>query len=45
MTLACAILIGAPSKSFTLGKLANHLAVMPALAAMIVHGQGSAGDD
>ena len=28
------------SKSFTLGKLANHLALMPAFAAMIVHGQG-----
>jgi uncharacterized damage-inducible protein DinB len=28
------------SKSSTLGKLANHLAVMPAFAAMIVHGQG-----
>lgn len=28
------------SESFTLGKLANHLAVMPAFAAMIVHGQG-----
>lgn len=28
------------SKSFTLGKLANHLAVMPPFAAMIVHGQG-----
>ena len=28
------------SKSFTLGKLASHLAVMPAFAAIIVHGQG-----
>ena len=27
-------------KSSTLGKLANHLAVIPGFAAMIVHGQG-----
>jgi uncharacterized damage-inducible protein DinB len=28
------------SKSSTLGKLANHLAIIPAFAAMIVHGHG-----
>jgi uncharacterized damage-inducible protein DinB len=28
------------AKSFTLGKLVNHIAVIPGFAAMIVHGQG-----
>jgi uncharacterized damage-inducible protein DinB len=28
-------------KSFTLGKLANHLTVLPALAAIVINGQGT----